>query len=90
MPLDDGRSLRPEVRNPLLDLPEMKELVLLLRQHPEIMAAVVRLLFAIWRHARKSADESWLRNKAPMAFYWKVVCVYVGHIRRAITWKDWA
>lgn len=34
--------------------------------------------------ARGRAEESWRRNKAPMAVYWKAVSVYAGHLRRVV------
>ena len=36
------------------------------------------------RDARKRAELQWRRNKAPMAFYWRVVAVYAGHLARAL------
>lgn len=78
------RSLRPDVRNPVLALPEMQELIALLRTHPAILLAVVRLLMAIQRQAAATSEKSWRKHKAPMAYYWKVVGVYVGHISRAV------
>lgn len=79
-----ARSLRPDVRNPLLQLPEFRELVKVLKAHPAVMSAALLFLSAIRRHALTNAQASWKKNKAPMAFYWKVVGVYVGHISRGI------
>lgn len=78
------RSTRPDVRNPLLKLPAMGRLIAILAAHPEIRAIVLDLLAEIAAHARSTAEQSWRKHKAPMAYYWKVVAVYVGHTRRAI------
>lgn len=37
--------------------------------------------------ARKRANHSWKKHKAPMALYWKVVSVYCGHLCRSIKVK---
>jgi hypothetical protein len=34
--------------------------------------------------ARRRAQDSWRRNKGPMAVYWKAVGAYAWHIRRAL------
>ena len=34
--------------------------------------------------ALKRAELQWRRHKAPMAYYWKVVGVYAGHLARSI------
>ncbi|RUV41236.1 hypothetical protein EOD29_24110 [Mesorhizobium sp. M1A.T.Ca.IN.004.03.1.1] len=34
--------------------------------------------------ARQRADQSWARNKAPMAVYCKAVGVYAGHLHRVL------
>ncbi len=73
------RSSRAEVRNPLLALPAMEALRALPQKH-----LLIALLEEIRAHAREQAEKSWRTHKAPMAFYWKVVSVYVGHIIRAL------
>lgn len=78
------RSGLAMVRNPLLALPAMVKLIAYLGAHPELRAIVVELLAEIAAHARATAEKSWRKHKAPMAYYWKVVAVYVGHTRRAI------
>lgn len=78
------RSLRPDVRNPLLALPEMQELIRVLHQHPEVLRAALALMAAIRRKSAETSEKSWRKHKAPMAYYWKVVGVYFGHISRAI------
>lgn len=82
--MSETRSLRAEVRNPMLQLPATVELLAYLRDHPELRAILVRLLGEIVIDARTRAQVCWARHKAPMAVYWKVVSVYCGHIRRAV------
>lgn len=84
MPFDNARSLKPTVRNPLLKLPAMLRLIAYLGEHPELRAIVIDLLTEIGTHCRVTAELSWRKHKAPMAVYWKVCGVYVGHVRRAI------
>ena len=38
--------------------------------------------------ALKRAHISWLRHKAPMACYWKVVAVYAGHLAKTLRSKE--
>lgn len=76
-----ARSLRPEIRNPLLALPELQQFLDL---SPEVRLAACALLVAIRDLCRANAEKSWRKSKAPMAFYWKVTGVYVEHLRRAI------
>lgn len=75
------RSSQPDVRNPVLDLPGIAEL----RALPvECREPLRQTLMAIRADAQVKAQESWRRNKGPMAAYWKAVGVYAGHIARAI------
>jgi len=76
-----ARSLRPDVRNPVLKLPGVARLVELPEPVREIL---VGLLMDIRKDAHENAQKCWKRHKAPMAFYWKVVAVYAGHLARAI------
>lgn len=75
------RSLRPSVRNPLLELPAMVRLQAL---PPATRTPLRDLLRDLSADARRRANESWRRNKAPMAAYWKAVAVYAGHAARAL------
>ena len=34
------------------------------------------------------AQVSWARHKAPMAYYWKVVAVYAGHLAKTLRIKE--
>lgn len=75
------RSKRREVRNPILALPGLKAVAAL----PEEQRAAICILLAdIVKDARERAQKSWLKNKGPMAAYWKAVGAYVEHVRRAI------
>lgn len=76
-----GRSIRPDVRNPVLGLPGVAELQTL---PPEVRAALALVIRSIGKDARCRAQESWRRNKGPMAAYWKAVGAYCTHTERAI------
>ena len=75
------RSVRAEVRNPVLLLPGMQAARAL---PPESRAALRGVLLSIRDDARERAAECWKRHKAPMACYWKAVAVYANHIGRAL------
>lgn len=84
-----SRSIRPDVRNPLLALPEFAELRAMLHgSEPIAPAAFAKkldaALMALRRTCADTAQKTWRKNKAPMASYWKVAGVYVGHIARAL------
>ena len=51
---------------------------------PNAREALAGTLVDLRRDARKQAELQWRRNKAPMAFYWRVVAVYAGHLARAL------
>ena len=51
---------------------------------PEAREALSGALVDLRRDARKRAQLQWRRNKAPMAFYWRVVSVYAGHLARSL------
>jgi hypothetical protein len=76
-----ARSLRADVRNPVLALPAIAEL---LARPLEERRALRRVLLELAADARARADSSWRRHKAPMAAYWKAVAVYARHLARAI------
>lgn len=75
------RSLRPDVRNPVLGLPSADRLAALPPEAREALAAILKDI-RISAHAR--AQESWRKNKGPMAVYWKAVGAYATHIYRAV------
>jgi hypothetical protein len=75
------RSLRSDVRNPILALPGSARLAEL---PPEARVALRDILNDIALDSRARADKCWRTHKAPMAAYWKACSVYAGHIRRAI------
>jgi len=76
-----SRSIRADVRNPLLQLPAAQELAAL---PPEAQAALKRLLLEIRNDCRVRADECWRKHKAPMAAYWKAAGVYANHTSRLL------
>ncbi len=73
------RSARREVRNPVLALPAVQRLLAL---DPHTRAVVAEILGDLAIDARGRAQASWLKNKGPMAAYWKAVGAYAGHFRR--------
>jgi hypothetical protein len=75
------RSNRPEVRNPVLAIPQFQRLMDL---PPETREALAAFLYGIAEAARIKGNESWRRNKAWMAAYWRVVAVYARHTARAL------
>ena len=78
---DKARSLRAEVRNPVLALPAFRRLRILPQPARDALADVLLDLEA---DARNRADQCWKKHKAPMAVYWKAIAVYARHIRRAL------
>jgi hypothetical protein len=76
-----ARSLRADVRNPLLQLPAARRLAEL---PPESQAALRELLDELAADARSRADLAWRKHKAPMAAYWKAVAVYAKHTGRLL------
>lgn len=76
---DGTRSTDPTVRNPVLALPASKRLSALPPEAREALAAVLKELSV---DARARAQESWRRNKGPMAAYWKAVGAYATHLYR--------
>ena len=76
-----ARSLRLDVRNPMLSLPAMERLLALDAASKEALRAVLK---DVASDARLRADKCWKTHKAPMAAYWKAVAVYAGHTARAL------
>lgn len=75
------RSNRREVRNPVLALPSVKRLDEL---SPEAREIVADILGDLVTDARNRAQQSWAKNKGPMAAYWKAVGAYAHHFRRVV------
>ncbi|MBB3411277.1 hypothetical protein FHT87_005230 [Rhizobium sp. BK316] len=75
------RSNRREVRNPVLALPAVKRLDDL---SPEAREIVADILGDLVTDARNRAQQSWSKNKGPMAAYWKAVGAYAHHFRRVV------
>ena len=78
------RSNRREVRNPVLSLPSVKRLEELA---PETREIVADILADLVKDARERAQQSWFKNKGPMAAYWKAVGAYAHHFRRVLKHK---
>lgn len=79
--LNPVRSARREVRNPVLALPGVRQL---LNLPAPVRLEIATALRSVALDARERADKSWRTHKAPMALYWKAVSVYAGHLARAI------
>jgi hypothetical protein len=75
------RSVRADVRNPLLQLPSIAELQAL---PAEAQVALRKILKDISADARSRAEKCWRTHKAPMAAYWKAVAVYANHTSRVL------
>ena len=54
------------------------------RLPPEARQALREALLDLRRDALGRAELQWRRHKAPMAYYWKVVGVYAGHLARSL------
>ena len=80
-----NRSFRPDVRNPVLGLPAVQKIA---GFEPDVRAALASLLKDLSLTVREKAQESWRKNKGPMAVYWKAVGAYAGHINRALRYPD--
>lgn len=75
------RSNRREVRNPVLALPSARRL---LTQETFTRAELAEILGDLVTDARARAQESWRKNKGPMAAYWKATGAYAHHFRRLV------
>lgn len=75
------RSARPEVRNSVLALDEMQEV---LRLPAETRFAISELVHGINRRARQLSVLNLHRNKWWTAVYWRCISIYAKHIARAI------
>jgi hypothetical protein len=75
------RSTQPTVRNPLLALPSVQQL---LELPPESRLALRAVLRDVSADARTRAEKCWRTHKAPMAAYWKAVAVYANHTARLL------
>ena len=79
------RSIRADVRNPLLALPAAQQLTAL---PIDSQVALRGLLKQISADARVRAERCWKTHKAPMAAYWKAVAVYANHTSRLLAKGD--
>jgi len=77
------RGSRADVRNQLLAVPEVLALVALLTPEQKlVLGKALRALASRWR---VKSDVSWRQNKAPMAFYWRVLSVYARLTSRVLS-----
>lgn len=76
-----GRGARVDVRNPVMLMPEMRELYD--SATPAQRALWGKLLRAMAASADKNAEKAWHKRKGPMAAYWRAGCTYFKHIARA-------
>lgn len=76
-----ARSLRAEIRNPILGLSSFSQLCAL---DADLKARISDVLIELAQNAANKAQHSWAKNKAPMAVYWKAVSVYARHIARGL------
>lgn len=77
----NDRSTRREVMNPVLSLPSVKRLETLSPETREVLACI---LVDLTKDARSRAQQSWLKNKGPMAAYWKAVGAYSNHLKNVV------
>lgn len=75
------RSWADEIREPLLRLGAAQRRLALPSDTRQELAV---LLLELALDARDRAEQSWRRNKAPTATYWKAVSVYTGHLHRVV------
>lgn len=76
-----NRSNKPEVRNPVVALPE----VALMHKLPDEARLALRAVVASFAETAKVQERNALkRGKAPLYYYWHVVNVYAKHIAHAI------
>lgn len=77
-----ARHARRDVRNPILAMTEVMEAIT--AASPEVRTLLAAILKPLARECARRAQEKWKANKAPMAYYYKVVGVYAKHLARAV------
>lgn len=75
------RSVRREVRNPVLALPAARRLQ---NVPSRTRLALTDLLGEMSFDARRLAEASWRANEASMAACWRAVSTYANHIRGVV------
>lgn len=73
--------MQPDVRNPLLALPEVQAFAAL---PIEARLALRAALQAVSKDCRARAEKAWRTHKPPMAAYWKANAVNARHLSLAI------
>lgn len=79
---DIPRSSLPEVRNPLLAIPEVQAEIATLSD--ESSAALERILLGLSKTFRAKGEEAWRKHKPPMAAYYKANAVNARHLALAL------
>lgn len=65
----------------MLALPSVRRLAELPAEQRTLISD---LLGELTMDARSRAQQSWVKNKGPMAAYWKAVGAYAYHLRRIV------
>lgn len=86
---DGSRSIRPDVRNPLVRLPAFKRLRDALHGRVPVMPQDIlhladQALKEMQQDMAANGEKAWRKSKPPMAAYWKSASVYTKHIRRVL------
>lgn len=83
--MNNERSSRPEVRNPVLRLASSRRAAELFAALPEeTRQGLLDALAEMSEECRVLSEKCWRKHKAPMAAYWKAFAVYWRHIRLAL------
>lgn len=76
------RSNRPEVRNPILAMPEV--LAEIEQLDPNSRAALAKILNSMSKVFRGKAEHAWHARKGPLALYARTNSVYARHMSLAL------
>lgn len=79
-----ARSLRSDVRNPVLRLPAMQEILARPLDEPISRRELGVIIRQLADQANSEAARSQRKNKHMMVAYWKVASVYTKHVARAL------
>lgn len=76
-----NRSLKPDVRNPVLRLTSARLIQSLPIEQRRLLGILLRDLA---KDANEQAERAWKKRKGPMAVYWRATSTYAKHLARAI------
>ena len=79
--LNVKRSLRSDVRNPLVSLASAQRLAEL---PAEARGVLFELLEDLALDSRQRSDAAWAKRKPMMAAYWRAVSIYAKHATRLV------